>query len=100
MNLLSITETARDEGSRKPLESAGETRGPKSRRHRVPLLTITVDDDERFLHWLVSDHKLSESSGPALNASSKDSEWLLQSKEIETWKTEPHSVLWLYGTGK
>lgn len=99
MNLLSITEPIY-EGSREPLESAGEIRGRKSRRHRVPLLTLTGDDDERFLHWLVSDHKLLESSGSALNASPKDSEWLLQSKEIETWKTNPHSVLWLYGTGK
>ena len=91
MELVSTTIPDRDERSMKPLKTAGETRGPKSRRHRVPLLTITVDDDERFFHWLVGDHKLSESSGSALNASSKDSEWLLQSKGFETW---------LYGTGK
>ena len=62
--------------------------------------TTIVDDDERFLHWLLSDHKAWESSGSAMNAFSKDDEWLLQLKEIETWRTDTHSVLWLHGTGK
>ena len=73
----------------KPLKSAGEIRGRKSGRHRVLWLRITVDENEHFLCWLVSNHKLSESSASAFNASSKDSEWLFESKELETWKRDP-----------
>ena len=97
--MLSTTIPDGDEGPVEPLEStAGEIHGPKFRRHRMLWLTITGDNNEHFLHWLVGDHKLSEISGSALTASSEKAERLLQSKEFEMWRTTPHSVLWLYGT--
>lgn len=100
MEVVSTTIPHRDEGPMKPLKSEGETRGPNSRRHRVPLLPITVDDDKSFFHWLVSDDIPSKGPRWNLTASLEKIEWLLQSKEFRTWRTDPHSVLWLYGTGK
>ena len=80
--------------------TAGDNCGRKSKRHRVYWLTSTVDEHEHFLHWLVGDHIPSKSPRSALIASPEIGERLLQSKEFEMWRTEPHSVLWLYGTGK
>ncbi len=80
--------------------TVGEKCGRKSRRHRVLWLTITADEHEHFLHWLVGDHIPSEISRSALTASPEKVERLVQSKKFETWRTEPHSVLWLHGTGE
>lgn len=101
MTMESTTISNGNEGSVQPLKStAGEIRGGKSRTHKVLWLTITAADNEHFLHWLVGDHNLPENSRSPLTTSIEKGEWLFQSKEFKTWKTRPHSVLWLYGTAK
>lgn len=101
LRMTNMIDPEGDWGSTDLLRSiAGEIYDQNPKRHQMLWLTITVADQEHFVHWLVGDLIPSESPRSTLTAAPEDGEWLLQSKEFQTWRTEPHSFLWLYSAGK